>query len=183
MDLADEHLHCEAFVIALEKESPMLSKQSVSFAQALLFILTRWTSSFIDVCWGNRCHQATIESRSSLYISRHWNLTVMYSFAHFLRFLFQYGICKYTWESLSTQISRRCPRMPPSTTSRLAFVFGTFIVIVFGIYYQVILQKVLLHGGYWRSRIEGINNEHCHQIPGLEACESTWKIPMIPQSR
>lgn len=29
MDLADEHLHCEAFVIALDKESPVLGESLI----------------------------------------------------------------------------------------------------------------------------------------------------------
>lgn len=55
---------------------------------------------------------------------------------------------------------------------RLGLTSGTFLVVIFGVYYQAILQKILLHGGYWRLLVEGINNEHCEKVPGLEACES-----------
>lgn len=66
--------------------------------------------------------------------------------------------------------------MPLSSVLRLAFISGTFLVVAFGVYYQAILQKILLHGGYWRLLVEGLNNEHCERVPGLEACEKLVRL-------
>jgi len=48
---------------------------------------------------------------------------------------------------------------------------GAVAVLFFGIYYQILLKDVLIHGGYWRTSVDNVNNARCTTISEFEACE------------
>jgi len=54
---------------------------------------------------------------------------------------------------------------------RLIVYFGATTAALAGIYYQIVLKEMLIHGGYWRTTIPGLNNGQCFKVPELQACE------------